>query len=284
MEVVSTFKRSGSFQGAVRRRSSVLSQLHDVNTISTPSHVALSTATANTSPAPGSESAESMYTFSIQTQTNTFTHLQPLSLSPTQNHRHTHAHTHTHTLLHGTWTEVFLLYGCVPSGSLAARCVQCLLCSFLLILPLKQHPVLTGCAVLVWSGLVQIQPWSQARVCFWCWVLVSAGGSWLFSLCVRCPDRNVGFRNGEKDSCVKEQKEEVLSCNCLTRQGFPKVQGVNGSSSCTLVFFPVCERGQAWFLWLAPAVNASNVKEWCHFSFLKKKKQQQKNHNRIGLL
>uniref|UniRef100_G3PIE7 Calcium-transporting ATPase n=1 Tax=Gasterosteus aculeatus aculeatus TaxID=481459 RepID=G3PIE7_GASAC len=41
MEVVSTFKRSGSFQGAVRRRSSVLSQLHDVNTISTPSHVAL---------------------------------------------------------------------------------------------------------------------------------------------------------------------------------------------------------------------------------------------------
>uniref|UniRef100_A0A8D3DAV4 Calcium-transporting ATPase n=1 Tax=Scophthalmus maximus TaxID=52904 RepID=A0A8D3DAV4_SCOMX len=58
MEVVSTFKRSGSFQGAVRRRSSVLSQLHDVNTISTPSHVALSTATANTSPAPGSESAE----------------------------------------------------------------------------------------------------------------------------------------------------------------------------------------------------------------------------------
>ncbi|KAH1187901.1 hypothetical protein KIL84_017888, partial [Mauremys mutica] len=29
MEVVSTFKRSGSFQGAVRRRSSVLSQLHE---------------------------------------------------------------------------------------------------------------------------------------------------------------------------------------------------------------------------------------------------------------
>ncbi|XP_055079211.1 plasma membrane calcium-transporting ATPase 3b isoform X2 [Periophthalmus magnuspinnatus] len=46
MEVVSTFKRSGSFQGAVRRRSSVLSQLHDVNTLSTPSHVSLS-ATAN---------------------------------------------------------------------------------------------------------------------------------------------------------------------------------------------------------------------------------------------
>ncbi|XP_042307085.1 plasma membrane calcium-transporting ATPase 3 isoform X3 [Sceloporus undulatus] len=39
MEVVSTFKRSGSFQGAVRRRSSVLSQLHDVTNISTPTHI-----------------------------------------------------------------------------------------------------------------------------------------------------------------------------------------------------------------------------------------------------
>uniref|UniRef100_A0A8C3APU4 Calcium-transporting ATPase n=1 Tax=Cyclopterus lumpus TaxID=8103 RepID=A0A8C3APU4_CYCLU len=52
MEVVSTFKRSGSFQGAVRRRSSVLSQLHDVNTISTPSHVALSTCCCNNSVIP----------------------------------------------------------------------------------------------------------------------------------------------------------------------------------------------------------------------------------------
>uniref|UniRef100_A0A672NE32 Calcium-transporting ATPase n=1 Tax=Sinocyclocheilus grahami TaxID=75366 RepID=A0A672NE32_SINGR len=33
MEVVSTFKRSGSFQGAVRRRSSVLSQLHDMQVV-----------------------------------------------------------------------------------------------------------------------------------------------------------------------------------------------------------------------------------------------------------
>ncbi|XP_052338662.1 plasma membrane calcium-transporting ATPase 3-like isoform X9 [Oncorhynchus keta] len=46
MEVVSTFKRSGSFQGAARRRSSVLSQLHDVTNISTPTHVVLSTANA----------------------------------------------------------------------------------------------------------------------------------------------------------------------------------------------------------------------------------------------
>uniref|UniRef100_A0A4X2M251 Calcium-transporting ATPase n=1 Tax=Vombatus ursinus TaxID=29139 RepID=A0A4X2M251_VOMUR len=54
MEVVSTFKRSGSFQGAVRRRSSVLSQLHDVTNISTPTHVILSA--ANPTSAAGSES------------------------------------------------------------------------------------------------------------------------------------------------------------------------------------------------------------------------------------
>ncbi|XP_042585414.1 plasma membrane calcium-transporting ATPase 3-like isoform X11 [Cyprinus carpio] len=58
MEVVSTFKRSGSFQGAVRRRSSVLSQLHDVTNNSTPSHVVLST--ANATGAPGSESLHSV--------------------------------------------------------------------------------------------------------------------------------------------------------------------------------------------------------------------------------
>ncbi|XP_071782292.2 plasma membrane calcium-transporting ATPase 3 isoform X2 [Centroberyx gerrardi] len=58
MEVVSTFKRSGSFQGAVRRRSSVLSQLHDVTNISTPTHVVLST--ANATGAPGNPSGESV--------------------------------------------------------------------------------------------------------------------------------------------------------------------------------------------------------------------------------
>uniref|UniRef100_UPI003AAA5860 plasma membrane calcium-transporting ATPase 3a isoform X2 n=1 Tax=Centroberyx gerrardi TaxID=166262 RepID=UPI003AAA5860 len=58
MEVVSTFKRSGSFQGAVRRRSSVLSQLHDVTNISTPTHVVLST--ANATGAPGNPSGESI--------------------------------------------------------------------------------------------------------------------------------------------------------------------------------------------------------------------------------
>ncbi|XP_057212333.1 plasma membrane calcium-transporting ATPase 3a isoform X3 [Triplophysa rosa] len=57
MEVVSTFKRSGSFQGAARRRSSVLSQLHDVTNNSTPSHVVLSTANASNAPGnPGGES------------------------------------------------------------------------------------------------------------------------------------------------------------------------------------------------------------------------------------
>ncbi|XP_020832934.1 plasma membrane calcium-transporting ATPase 3 isoform X8 [Phascolarctos cinereus] len=58
MEVVSTFKRSGSFQGAVRRRSSVLSQLHDVTNISTPTHVILSA--ANPTSAAGNPGGESI--------------------------------------------------------------------------------------------------------------------------------------------------------------------------------------------------------------------------------
>ncbi len=58
MGVVSNFKRSGSFQEAVRRRSSVLSQLHDVTNNSSPSHVVLST--ANATGAPGSESLRSV--------------------------------------------------------------------------------------------------------------------------------------------------------------------------------------------------------------------------------
>ncbi|MGH0124650.1 UNVERIFIED_CONTAM: hypothetical protein FKN15_036723 [Acipenser sinensis] len=53
MEVVSTFKRSGSFQGAVRRRSSVLSQLHEVTNISTPTHVVVSAGNAAGTPAAG---------------------------------------------------------------------------------------------------------------------------------------------------------------------------------------------------------------------------------------
>uniref|UniRef100_A0A2I3HWK5 Calcium-transporting ATPase n=1 Tax=Nomascus leucogenys TaxID=61853 RepID=A0A2I3HWK5_NOMLE len=51
---MSTFKRSGSVQGAVRRRSSVLSQLHDVTNLSTPTHAILSA--ANPTSAAGSES------------------------------------------------------------------------------------------------------------------------------------------------------------------------------------------------------------------------------------
>uniref|UniRef100_A0A5F9CVS3 Calcium-transporting ATPase n=1 Tax=Oryctolagus cuniculus TaxID=9986 RepID=A0A5F9CVS3_RABIT len=53
MEVVSTFKRSGSFQGAVRRRSSVLSQLHDVTNLCTPTHVILSAANPTSPGLPG---------------------------------------------------------------------------------------------------------------------------------------------------------------------------------------------------------------------------------------
>lgn len=164
MEVVSTFKRSGSFQGAVRRRSSVLSQLHDVNTISTPSHVALSTATANPSPAPGSESAERMYT-QTHTHTYTYTHLQSPSLSLT----HTLIRRHKHTLLHGTWTAVFLLSMVVspPARSLLV-CVQCLLYSFLFfILPFRTAPSPGRLCTsgLIWSGPNPVLVSVQSLIC-----------------------------------------------------------------------------------------------------------------------
>lgn len=171
MEVVSTFKRSGSFQGAVRRRSSVLSQLHDVNTISTPSHVALSTATANTSPAPGSEFAESMHTH--------FPHTS-------------HTHIHTNTCIHCcTARGLRYFYSpwlCPLSGSPAARvCPMSPLFfgfSFLFSCWNSTESWLT--VILVWSGLVQ----SQARVCFVveCWFVQEAADRSL-SLCTRWHNR-----------------------------------------------------------------------------------------------
>lgn len=188
MEVVSTFKRSGSFQGAVRRRSSVLSQLHDVNTISTPSHVALSTATANTSPAPGSESAERMYTHTdALMHTCTHTHLH----TPIQRHRHkhtytqppTHPPTQSHTAARHVDCSILTLYGCVPLRlARCSCCVQCVLCSLLLFPLSNSTQSWHGCVV-----LVPIQSWSQARDLFLSFV--GAGGSWLFSLCLMCPDR-----------------------------------------------------------------------------------------------
>ncbi len=87
MEVVSTFKRSGSFQGAVRRRSSVLSQLHDVTNISTPTHVVLST--ANASAAPGSE----FPAFPTCVRHNTYTQKHSQNTKTL-----TDTHTHTHML------------------------------------------------------------------------------------------------------------------------------------------------------------------------------------------
>lgn len=156
MEVVSTFKRSGSFQGAVRRRSSVLSQLHDVNTISTPSHVALSTATANTSPAPGSESANThVHTHSHQTSI-----CQQLSASHPLSFLHIQLHTQSHTgysltLLHGTWTAVILmtLYGCVsPLARLLLVCVCKRLLCFLFFFLLLIVPLLLNSTQPSWPG------------------------------------------------------------------------------------------------------------------------------------
>lgn len=93
---------------------------------------------------------------------------------------HTHLHpftctqTHTHTLLHGTWTAVFLLSMVVtPSGSHAALvcassvCLFLFILFFLLIFPFKQHPVLTSHVALVWPGPIQTRPRPrpQARIC-----------------------------------------------------------------------------------------------------------------------
>ncbi|XP_078270141.1 plasma membrane calcium-transporting ATPase 2 isoform X7 [Rhinoraja longicauda] len=50
IEVVNTFKSGTSFQGALRRQSSVTSQNQDVTNISSPSHVSLSTPNALSSP------------------------------------------------------------------------------------------------------------------------------------------------------------------------------------------------------------------------------------------
>uniref|UniRef100_A0A8C1F3A1 Calcium-transporting ATPase n=1 Tax=Cyprinus carpio carpio TaxID=630221 RepID=A0A8C1F3A1_CYPCA len=113
MEVVSTFKRSGSFQGAVRRRSSVLSQLHDVTNISTPTHVVLST--ANASVAPGSEFPAFPTCVRHDTHTLRNTHKTSKLL---QTHTHTHTHTHApsispHTqqhMKHPTVCAVVLLF------------------------------------------------------------------------------------------------------------------------------------------------------------------------------
>jgi len=101
MEVVSTFKRSGSFQGAVRRRSSVLSQLHDVTNISTPTHVVLST--ANASAAPGSEfpAFPTCVRHTLNTHKTwslTYTLTQAPGIPP---HTHTAAHATPHRVCRG---------------------------------------------------------------------------------------------------------------------------------------------------------------------------------------
>lgn len=52
IEVVNTFKSGTSFQGALRRQSSVTSQNQDVTNISSPSHVSLSNALSSPTSTP----------------------------------------------------------------------------------------------------------------------------------------------------------------------------------------------------------------------------------------
>lgn len=197
MEVVSTFKRSGSFQGAVRRRSSVLSQLHDVNTISTPSHVALSTATANTSPAPGSESTERMYT-QTHTHIRTHTHIPVHTLAVSS---HTLIGRHKHCCTARGLQYFYSLWLCpLRLARCSCVCLLCFLYSFLFFPPFfKQHPVLTGCILLVWSGLVQIQSQSQCRV--WCVV-----ECWLVWEAARCSLSVWGVLTEMEQYCLYGQK------------------------------------------------------------------------------
>lgn len=82
---------------------------------------------------------------------------------------------------------------------------------FSLILPFKQHPVLTGYVVLVWSGLVQIQSRSQSRVCFVveCWSVREAARCSLSVWGVLTEvEQHCLHRKKGSDSCLKSEKKK----------------------------------------------------------------------------
>ncbi|XP_018581260.1 plasma membrane calcium-transporting ATPase 3b isoform X2 [Scleropages formosus] len=160
MEVVSTFKRSGSFQGAVRRRSSVLSQLHDVTNISTPTHVVLST--ANATGAPGSEfllSLNCTYKFSITQKKDT----QGISL-------YAHTHTRTHTCTQKAYKCIPTQYrweGSTAGGNTAGTAGTASADGVAVIpLPFFLHSCLRISLICV--------------VLFACWFYVCSSGGWFF--------------------------------------------------------------------------------------------------------
>lgn len=130
-----------------------------------------------------------------------------------------------------------------PARSLLV-CVQCLLYSFSLILPLQTAPSPDRlCSSgLLWSGPNPVPVPAQSLFC--CWVLVGAGGGLLFSFCLRCPDINGAalFIKKESESCLKDRNEKNVSAeNRLIYSNkartHPEVQRVNGSSSCTMCYF-----------------------------------------------
>lgn len=132
------------------------------------------------------------------THTTTYTHTCSHLLPQTQTPIHD---TNTHTLCCTARGLQYFLLSMVVSPRLARCSCVCNVSSLLfsLILPPFQtapSPDRLCSSGLTWSGsknpaLVPVQN------LFCCWVLVGAGGSRLFSLCLRCPDRN-GTNKGSR--------------------------------------------------------------------------------------
>lgn len=154
--------------------------------------------------------------------------------------------------------SIFTLYGCVPSGSLAARMCVCYVSSIRSCFSpfIKQHPVLTGCILLVWSGLVQIHSQSQCRV--WCVV-----ECWLVWEAARCSLSEVSWQKWSSIVYMDRKwlmfkRRNVSSENkfCLHQLGKEAFRSSESKRQLLLhyVLLPVCEWGQAWLLWLTPAL------------------------------
>lgn len=167
----------------------------------------------------------------------------PLSCSISLSLSHTHTHfVDTNTAARHVDCGIFTLYGCDPSVSLAA-CVCAIFSSILFSLfsLFEQHPVLTSCLLLacIWSGPNPVLVSVQSLIC--CSVLVSTGGGSLFSLCLRCPDRNGAglFIKAGNESCLKTKSKSWKKLGSLQQKASRhlKVQRANGSSSCTLCYF-----------------------------------------------
>lgn len=102
---------------------------------------------------------------------------------------------------------------------------------------------------LSWSGPNPVLVLVQSLIC--CSVLVSTGGDLLFSLCLRCPDRNGAGLFMKKMSHVWRRN---LSHSKMLGSLQQSKQASSSSKSkwqllLHVVLLSVCEWGQAWLLW-----------------------------------